>query len=219
MSYTPSQAVTIEFCTQNPATGAAQNGDSLPTGTFSRNGTDDGTVTVTVTNVDTGRYKAAFTIPSGAAAKDVCDLSVAATVNSVAGKGIVWRGLIDTKIVSQLNDSPYNGGAVASVTGNVGGNVVGNVNGNVAGSVGSVTAAVTVGTNNDKTGYSLNLAQALNEATVSATLGGALNAARAQGFGKWTIVGDTLNLYASDNSTIIKSFTLTPSGGPYTART
>ena len=53
-------------------------------------------------------------------------------------------------------------GAVGSVTGNVGGNVVGsvgsvtgNVGGNVVGSVDSVTDPVTVGTNSDKTGYSL----------------------------------------------------------------
>ena len=45
-------------------------------------------------------------------------------------------------------------GAVGSVTGAVG-SVTGNVGGNVVGSVASVTAAVTVGTNNDKTGYSL----------------------------------------------------------------
>lgn len=55
-------------------------------------------------------------------------------------------------------------GAVGSVTGSVGsvtgavGSVTGNVGGNVAGSVGSVTAAVTVGTNNDKTGYTLSAA-------------------------------------------------------------
>lgn len=71
-------------------------------------------------------------------------------------------------------------GAVGSVTGNVGGNVVGsvasvtgNVGGNVTGSVGSIsgvsfpgnfgdlaitatTGQVTVGTNNDKTGYSIS---------------------------------------------------------------
>ena len=53
-------------------------------------------------------------------------------------------------------------GAVGSVTGNVGGNVTGsvgsvtgNVGGNVAGSVDSVTDPVTVGTNIDKSGYSL----------------------------------------------------------------
>lgn len=45
-------------------------------------------------------------------------------------------------------------GSVASVTGAVG-SVTGNIGGNVAGSVGSVTGDVTVGTNKDKTGYSL----------------------------------------------------------------
>lgn len=55
-------------------------------------------------------------------------------------------------------------GAVGSVTGNVGGNVtgtvasvIGNVGGNVVGSVGSVSGSVTVGTNNDKTGYTLTV--------------------------------------------------------------
>jgi hypothetical protein len=53
-------------------------------------------------------------------------------------------------------------GAVGSVTGNVGGNVAGSVAsvtgavGSVTGAVGSVTADVTVGTNKDKTGYSLS---------------------------------------------------------------
>lgn len=59
--------------------------------------------------------------------------------------------------------STYAGGPVDSVLGSVGGNV--------AGSVGSVTAAVTVGTNNDKTGYSLSTAGVLaiwNQATAAA---------------------------------------------------
>ena len=49
-------------------------------------------------------------------------------------------------------------GAVGSVTGNVSGSVAsvtGSV-GSVTGAVGSVTASVTVGTNNDKTGYSIS---------------------------------------------------------------
>jgi len=59
--------------------------------------------------------------------------------------------------------STYAGGPVDSVLGSVGGNVVG--------SVGSVTAPVTVGTNNDKTGYSLSTAGILaiwNQATAAA---------------------------------------------------
>jgi len=59
--------------------------------------------------------------------------------------------------------STYAGGPVDSVLGSIGGNV--------AGSVASVTAAVTVGTNNDKTGYSLSTSGILaiwNQATAAA---------------------------------------------------
>src|SRR3990167_251462 len=57
-------------------------------------------------------------------------------------------------------------GSVGSVTGNLGGDVQGNVDGsvasvtgNVSGSVQNVISYVTVGTNNDKTGYSLSAGQ------------------------------------------------------------
>jgi len=63
----------------------------------------------------------------------------------LAGAGLTALG--DTRIANLdatvSSRSTYAGGAVASVTG----------------SVGSVTAAVTVGTNNDKTGYSLSAGQ------------------------------------------------------------
>lgn len=45
-----------------------------------------------------------------------------------------------------------------------------------------------------------------------------LNAARAQGFGKWAISGTTLNLYAGDGTTVIHSFTLDSATAP-TSRT
>lgn len=66
-------------------------------------------------------------------------------------------------------------GAVGSVTGAVG-SVTGNVGGNVAGSVASVTAAVTVGTNNDKTGYSLTQSFPANFASLAITAGGVASA-------------------------------------------
>jgi hypothetical protein len=54
----------------------------------------------------------------------------------------------------------------------------------------------------------LDMAQPVPTSNTAQTVGDALNAARAQGFGKWTINGNTLSLYAPDGSTIIKSFTL-----------
>lgn len=138
--------------------------------------------------------------------------NVVGTVGSVVGN---VGGNVTGSVGSVIGNIGGNvAGSVGSVAGNVTGNVVGsvgsvagNVSGNVVGSVGSVVAAVT-----------LSFAQALDESAVGATVGAALNAARVQGLGKWGIAADTLTLYASDNSTAVKAFTLAPSGGPYTSR-
>jgi len=95
--------------------------------------------------------------------------------------------------------------------------------------------AVTVGTNNDKTGYSLtqafpsnfsslsingsglvklDLTQAVPTANTAETVGDALNAARAQGFGKWVLSGTTLTLYANDGTTTVRSFTIDSATNP-----
>jgi hypothetical protein len=47
------------------------------------------------------------------------------------------------------------------------------------------------------------------------TLGDALNAARAQGFGKWTCEGTALTLYAADGVTPVRSFTLDDPDAPH----
>lgn len=97
--------------------------------------------------------------------------------------GNILGSRLDVAVSSR---STFAGGAVASVTGNVGGNVVGSVgsvSGNVSGSVGSVTGAVgsvtspvTVGTNTDKTGYSLSQSFPSNFASLAITAGGAVTA-------------------------------------------
>ena len=85
------QSITVTFTTHNFSTGALANGDSTPSGTIYVNGTADA-ASVTVTNITTGRYKASVTLPS-LAIGDQVDLFIAATVSSVAGGGIVWRGI------------------------------------------------------------------------------------------------------------------------------
>ncbi len=92
------QSVTAVFVTSSPATGAATSADSTPSGTLYVNGTANA-ASVTVTNVTTGRYKAAVTLPS-LSAGDVVDLHVAATVGGVAGAGIVWSAIGDTQRIS-----------------------------------------------------------------------------------------------------------------------
>jgi hypothetical protein len=73
-----------------------------------------------------------------------------------------------------------------------------------------VTGNVTVGSNLDKTGYSLNLTEAVPLVNAPNTVGDALNAARAQGFGKWVIdtIANTFTLYAPDGTTVVRQFVL-----------
>lgn len=89
MSIRSAQAIVVEFITSSPTTGAATNADSLPTGILIISGADNG-ATVTVTNVTTGRYKAAVTLPT-LAVGDIVELVILATVSTIAGKAIVWR--------------------------------------------------------------------------------------------------------------------------------
>lgn len=91
MSVRSSQSVTVGFTTQD-STGAAKDADSLPSGTLVVNGTDNG-ASVTVTKNATGDYKAAVTLPT-LTLGDQVHIRIAATVDTVAGKGIIWR---DTK--------------------------------------------------------------------------------------------------------------------------
>jgi hypothetical protein len=128
-----------EFTTCAFATGAATDADALPVATATTNGADDAAFVLTVAKIDTGRYKITGTVPSGYTSGSQVQVSVAATVGGVAGKAVIASFVVDAKRVADLNDSPYNGGAVASVTGSVG-----SVAGNVIGSVASVTAAITL---------------------------------------------------------------------------
>jgi hypothetical protein len=86
--------------------------------------------------------------------------------------------------------------------------------GSGAGQISLNSGAVTVSTNNDKAGYSLNLTQAIPTSNTAQTVGDALNAARAQGFGKWVLSGTTLTLDAADGTTSVRSFTLDSASAP-----
>ena len=102
MATKPSSSVTVDFTTQTPSTGAATDADTLPAGTLVVNGTDNG-ATVTVTNKETGVYKAAVTIPDLTAGDEV-QIRIDATVGGVAGKAVVWTDHVDTKLNANLQD-------------------------------------------------------------------------------------------------------------------
>lgn len=106
------QTVTVVFSTSNPTSGAAADATGTPTGTLYVNGTANG-ATVTVTNITTGLYKAALTLPS-LSAGDVVSLRVSATVAAVAGEGVVWQDVGDTVRMSDtLVANPATGGIVS----------------------------------------------------------------------------------------------------------
>ena len=55
---------------------------------------------------------------------------------------------------------------------------------------------------------SLDLSQAVPTTNADQTVGDALNAARAEGFGKWVQTGTTLTIFAADGVTVVRVFTL-----------
>jgi hypothetical protein len=72
-------------------TGALADADSLPTGAVYLNGAIDNAVTVTVTNLATGRYRLSFTVPSGYALGDDVALLLLATVGGIGTGATVWE--------------------------------------------------------------------------------------------------------------------------------
>ena len=64
----------------------------------------------------------------------------------------------------------------------------------------------------------LDPAQALSNTQTAQTVGDCLVAARAQAVGKWVLSGTTLTLYASDGTTVYRTFTLDSATAP-TSRT
>jgi hypothetical protein len=93
MSVRSAQSVTVLFATSNAATGAAADATGTPTGTLYLNGTANAAA-VTVTNITTGVYKAAVTMPT-LAAGDIVSLRIAATVATIAAEGVVWQDTAD----------------------------------------------------------------------------------------------------------------------------
>ena len=121
---------------------------------LAKNGAAFGAAAGTVTELEGGNY---ILTPSSGDTGTLGPLNVRATASGALDFNTVKQVVaFDPYAASNLGltnldaaistRSVYAGGAVASVTGNVGG------------SVASVTAPVTVGTNNDKTGYSLTTA-------------------------------------------------------------
>ncbi len=107
MSLKPGSSFYGEFTTQNPSTGAAVNADSLPAAKLTRNGADDNAVSLTVANLDTGRYIVSGTIPLTYVIGDSIQVSVTATVTFITGKAV-----IDSFVLDNATTFTFNSGAV-----------------------------------------------------------------------------------------------------------
>ncbi len=136
MSVRSAQSVTIDFTTQRFDTGAATNADSTPAGTLVVNGTDNA-ATVTITNVTTGVYKAAVTLPT-LAVGDICELRIAATVNSVAGSAVVWRDTKDIVVDSSgvVRADNRDGDAIPTAAGGLSQSDINNIGDRIAETLG-----------------------------------------------------------------------------------
>jgi hypothetical protein len=134
---------------------------------------------------------------------------------------------VQITLVNQTNDGSWNSGGFAEINSTTMPGLYRLDVPNAAFSSGSsdVTIHVRGVTGGDESIVTVNLAytqidlaQSVPTSNTAHTIGDALNAARAYGFGKWVISGATLSLYASDNTTVIKTFTL-DSGSYPTSRT
>lgn len=193
--YRPSDTAYFDF-TVTSSLGALISADSLPTAKILKNGAIDAAVAVTVNAaLQAGVYSGTYVIPSGYAAGDDVRVLVQATVGGQAGGGVVDK----YRLVAWPPTALPN--AAAASAGGV-----------ITSGTGTGQLSVTAG------GGNLNLAQAVpNSASASPqTVGDALLAARAQGFGKWALSGTTLSLYASDGTTVVRTFTLDSASAPTT---
>lgn len=86
-----------EFTVCNPQTGGAIAADSLPVASAALNGVADVAFVLTVAAIEVGRYSITGTVPAYSAG-DIVVISVAASVDTVPGKGVVDRFTIDTAL-------------------------------------------------------------------------------------------------------------------------
>ncbi len=117
MSVQSAQSITVGFTTRVFATGVGTNADSLPTGILVVNGVDNG-ATVTVTNIATGRYKAAVTLPT-LAIGDVVSIEITATVSTITDSAVIWTDTkdmaADANGVVDANAKLWLGGTIPAV--------------------------------------------------------------------------------------------------------
>ena len=103
MSVATGDLVTMVFTTTNPATGAAADADSLPTGALWVDGVANAATVTIADATGTGRYTFEVTMPTLTAGQRV-QMVVDATIGGVACAGVVWEDQA-APAVSLVNDA------------------------------------------------------------------------------------------------------------------
>jgi hypothetical protein len=211
MGYKPGDIYYGEFTTCRFDTGIAADADATPIAKATRNGADDASFLLTTVKLDTGRYAVSGAIPANYASGNAVQISISATVGGVAGKAVIDGFVVDAKRISDLNDAAASPSA-SQIRAELDANSTRLANLDVAVSSRSTFDGGPVQSVQDP--VSVNFDQAVPLANAANSVGDCLNAARAQGFGKWTKVGSALTLFGPDGSTVVRAFTLDDATNP-----
>jgi hypothetical protein len=104
-----------QFSLSNPTTGAAQNADSLPTATATRNGVADAGFVLTVVNSATGLYTVSGVIPSSYATGDWVSISASATVAGVHATAVIETFVVTTISGGIITPSFVGSGSLSTI--------------------------------------------------------------------------------------------------------
>jgi hypothetical protein len=214
MGYKPGDTYYGEFTTCRFDTGIVADADLTPIATATRNGADDASFSLAAAKLDTGRYAVSGVIPATYVSGNSVRISVAATVGGVAGKAVIDGFVVDAKRISDLNDAAAAPSA-SQIRAELDANSTKLANLDIAVSTRSTFDGGPV--QSVQNPVAVDFDQVVPLANVANTVGDCLNAARAQGFGKWMKVGSALTLFGPDGSTVVRAFTLDDATNP-TAR-
>jgi hypothetical protein len=204
--FRPGQTVRSRFNSINPSTGAPASISSgavsvskdgavvTPSGGVAFTADADSTTGLNRVTIDTSVDTATFTAGS--------DYSVRLSAGTVAGISVVGAVIAEFSIANRAIALDANGKVSLAVTPPTAAEVRSEIDANS-----TQLAALAEG-------VTLDLTQSIPTTNTAQSLGDCLNAARAQGFGKWTKSGSTLTLYAADGTTVVRTFNLDDATNP-----
>ncbi len=97
MSFRPNDIYSFSFPTYN-ISGISSNTDSVPWGTLVKNGIDDFSSKVFLTNVDVGRYIASGTVPNTYSIGNYVQVCISGQVGGLLSKNLFSLGALDSYV-------------------------------------------------------------------------------------------------------------------------